>query len=950
MNNKDSPIKNLTSSQISSSPCKDKVLTDNLNIKFLTMQNTENNCKESQTSKKTGDTAQKFTPIDISSIKNLNQENKQLTTFIKILNKPLKEREKLDKDFLKTFLINNEINSVISDDLKYFNLEIDTYFNYILDYFVLKIYNYLDIIYYNNEEPDNFYYILNEGKVGLYKKETTEEILSYEEYLLYLYDQLNLCEKNKIQNYQKTNIENYIDNILLNEIVNENSKIYPIFTIDDIKDIKEIILKIKLYKLLNKKETEIDYSNYIELENPNLKNRKQIIKIYNDIKLDFSFFNYDKVISEVLSYEKYKNYIIENFIQRDKFYMKYLNRNNNYSVKKMKYVKISNITYNNYFGNFSANINDNNNQNNKKKILLRDIIARCESENLLVVQFFKKKYTEIITNSLKKANEKMSAYFHERYIFSDINFDYFQKKIYNNFKKETHFKNDVICYQNQNMNNFIMVKEGTSQLIMYNISLFELKNKIYSIKGLLLDNAKYFKNSNNKILEKIYELEIDVNTNLQMKVAKEIIHKKQNIVISQCNEGLFGEYEFFFNIPCLLSLKLTSEKADFYYYPYEKYKQLNINSTNLNEKLKECAFNKLLNILKRMFSVYNSYWRILNERYSDTKNEISETEINKSYSLISQIKNYLNSDKNEEKNSNHNLLNKGYTKSNSSKLMLTEIDYINDNRIRNNKLNEEKEEFICCSNVNKESNGNSIVNANFYMNKRLITLYSSRNQKRNEDYELEKINKLICTKNKINSNLRENLFNTNKDNNMKIQFNSNFFKKQFNPQNNSISERKRNFNNKNIAIDIPNIINFKKAINKKENSRYNKNTSGKINESKNLNKFILPPIKLKIDKNESIFQDHNISGEYKIKKFTGKSVDEVKKYNSINKSFSLKNTGILPDVCKIIMDMRNINNNFDIKKARINLIKYRKHRILNSWDKNFADDSWGEYYYMRSNK
>ena len=943
-----SPSKILKSRRYSSIPYKVESHINNLKEQSIVFPKRKSMSGENQILKLAVDDSPKFKTIDISTIKNINQENNQLNKFIKILNKPLKEREKCDEDFVKKFLVDNKIESIISEELKYFNLEIDDFFNYIFHYFGLKKYKYLDIIYYDNEKPDSFYYILNEGKVGLYKKETTEEILSYEDYLFYLNEQLNLCEKNKNHNYQKENIESYIDNALLNEIINENSKIYPLFSFDDIKDIKEIFFKIKLYKLLSDKDEEIDYLNYRILENPNLKNEKKIIKIYKDNKMDFSCFNYDKVISEELSYERYENFILENLTQRDNFYIQYLDKDIKFSVKKMKYLKISNITCNNYFGNFPLNINDNN-QINKNTILQREVIARCESENLLVVQFLKNNYIENISNSLKEATEKISSYFHERYVFKDINLDFFQKKIYNNFTKETHFKDDIICYQNQEMNNFIMIKEGVSQLIMYNISLFELKNKIFSIKNLLLENAKYYRTVNNKILKDIHDLEIDMDTNLQMKVVKEIIHKKRNFVFSQCNEGLFGEYEYFFNIPCLLTMKLTSEKADFYYYPYEKYKELNVNSTTLNEKLKECAFNKLLNILERMVYVYNSYWRILNEQNSHTENEFNETELKKSCTIVNQIKCYLESSNNVEKKSSRTLLNDGIKKSNSNNCMLTELNYNNDNNISGDNQSEKKEEFICCNTMSKGSKDNSIVNANTYKNKRLINLYSSRNKKMNEDFEVEKINKLLCTKNKTSSKLHKTLFNVNNDNNIKTQFKYNFLKKQFNFQSSSMTERKKKFINKNITIMNPNTSNYKNIFVKEQNIHLKKNSTEKLNESRIFDKFILPPIKMRYNNYENKFQENNIIGEYKNNKFNGKSIDSTKKYSITNDSFPMKNTSYISDVCRKIMDMRHINNNFDIKKARINLLKYRKHKIQNSWDRNNIDVSWGELCYMENN-
>ena len=147
----------------------------------------------------------------------------------------------------------------------------------------------------------------------------------------------------------------------------------------------------------------------------------------------------------------------------------------------------------------------------------------------------------------------------------------------------------------------------------------------------------------------------------------------------------------------------------------------------------------------------------------------------------------------------------------------------------------------------------------------------------------------------------------------------------------------------------PNTSNYKNIFVKEQNIHLKKNSTEKLNESRIFDKFILPPIKMRYNNYENKFQENNIIGEYKNNKFNGKSMDSTKKYSITNDSFPMKNTGYISDVCRKIMDMRHINNNFDIKKARINLLKYRRHKIQNSWDKINMDVSWGELCYMENN-
>ena len=78
-------------------------------------------------------------------------------------------------------------------------------------------------------------------------------------------------------------------------------------------------------------------------------------------------------------------------------------------------------------------------------------------------------------------------------------------------------------------------------------------------------------------------------------------------------------------------------------------KKLNIHSTSLQDKLRKFSFNKLINILKRMYNIYNSYWRILFSQYTDKINE----DMNKNSNNINQI----NSNKANTDNLNINNLN-----------------------------------------------------------------------------------------------------------------------------------------------------------------------------------------------------------------------------------------------------------------------------------------------------
>ena len=353
------------------------------------------------------------------------------------------------------------------------------------------------------------------------------------------------------------------------------------------------------------------------------KYKEEIVKMHKDYGLDLSILNYDKVVT----YEE---------ISSIRYFASFINK-----IKKISYQKNKNYKKFEYFGNFPY-------PPKNKEIITRRKIVRNETDCTLVLCFNKSIYCNNITNLLKDENDKNITLFHEGYIFKDVNREYFIKKIFKNFKLNVKYKGDIIFNQDKICNSLIMLKEGIIELQMQNISLFELGTKIIEIKELLLQKLRDYKMHNDLIVN-LSKLEMEQDTGLQLDIIKELISKKLNIIFSRCNKGFFGEYECFFGIPSLLTGIVVSENSEVYVYPFEKYKKLNIHSTSLQDKLRKFSFNKLINILKRMYNIYNSYWRILFSQYTDKINE----DMNKNSNNINQI----NSNKANTDNLNINNLN-----------------------------------------------------------------------------------------------------------------------------------------------------------------------------------------------------------------------------------------------------------------------------------------------------
>ena len=124
--------------------------------------------------------------VDLKIVKYLDRKSKKFMDELTILNKNNKYRDSLEKGTIVNFLIKHNLKHEVNNDLEYFDININKYINNILDHITLKEYGYQDIIYYDNDTPDNFYYILNESYVGEYNLNIKEEEMDFENYFLYL--------------------------------------------------------------------------------------------------------------------------------------------------------------------------------------------------------------------------------------------------------------------------------------------------------------------------------------------------------------------------------------------------------------------------------------------------------------------------------------------------------------------------------------------------------------------------------------------------------------------------------------------------------------------------------------------------------------------------------------------------------------------------------------------
>ena len=561
----------------------------------------------------------------------LDLQNSSLETYKVLLILTQKYHRRVDKEneLLFSFITRLKLQDAIKGDLLETDLQWKEMYSIIEPYIFGKLFNYYDTIFYNGDESDLLYGVIN-GKVGRYSLVESTEIISSEDYFLFLYN----CRKRyqnmlkdgpyknniKIQNTKsdkkskkkedKSTLkkiinagrdeeenklelkdDEYIDEHLLKQIVEKNSEAFSLHSYDDIDNLNEIIFKLKLSSLL--------------------RDGKSVRELFEKFKFPMTFLGFDKVADHEVPAQVFLQKLNKNLGVKGHFYMKQLELINQ-QVKIMKYVRKDILTPYTFFGNFEL----------IDCFPKRKYTTRVESENCLLLCLDKKVYSSILYEKQKNKREKEVNLFHADYLFKNININYFTTKIFSHFKIKNLFKGDILFKQDKTLDHFILVKEGEIELSLQNLSFLELNKLIKNTKDILVAGAKKYRMDIDELLN--FNMEIDSRTTVKYSIIKEVINQKQNFIFSLNKKGFFGEYELFFGIPSLLTGTVASDSCKVYYYDFEKYKNLNEETYILNEGLKQNSFFKLKTILKRMINIYNSYWKICHGMLNKKEKENEE--------------------------------------------------------------------------------------------------------------------------------------------------------------------------------------------------------------------------------------------------------------------------------------------------------------------------------------
>ena len=498
------------------------------------------------------------------------------------------ERTEKDRNKLLSFFLKINIKDKLRSDILESNITVEKLVDLMCQTIMVQIFQKNDNIYIIDEKAE-FIYILLKGNIGLYKIVTYDEYMTFEQYLNYLYfiktENDKKKESNEIDNGEKK--KEFIDDYLLMSILEENKANYRIRKLSDVSDFREILFLIKLYK---------DCQD---------NNGGDIMNIYNSYEFPFTKYNYDSVIDGKILLTKFGNHLSKFMKKRDYFYLDQFNISRNL-VKIMKYERIAFLGENDYFGNFEL-------LENKP---LRIDTARCESSKVLLLAINKKQYSAQLYKEQKAKRERELEKYHFSYIFKELNKNFFAQKIFTQFKIIDLLIGNELFKEDEYMENFYIIKEGTLEISINNKSIIDLKeiiNKLYDL------------------IKKEVQMEInikDIMTYSYNNIAKSLNQKRKFLVFTS-EKGLFGDYEKYFNMPSLLTATVCSKEVKLYLYSFEKYNHLYKEVDGLKESLKESSIKKVKQIIERLISIYNSYIAKIENEFTIKQYEQSEEMIEK---------------------------------------------------------------------------------------------------------------------------------------------------------------------------------------------------------------------------------------------------------------------------------------------------------------------------------
>ena len=361
------------------------------------------------------------------------------------------------------------------------------------------------------DKGDKFYIILN-GTVQILKYVKNTMKLTAEEYYLTLNQMYLKGEKD-----------------LLKKTIKKNNTIFSVDKEDDIRIIKEIILKVKFKKTLVSRKKIEDLKILFE---ENCKNPLDFGINFEQIEKNTVLENYK------LFFKKYQEYSCDDDILH---YRSIENEKEKKNVIIYEYYLFLTLKSGDFFGDFAF---DN---------LTNESTATVKSNSDCHLCYIDSEtYNYYILKEKQKLKSKEITFLINNFFFPSVKFSIFEKKFYPHIIIKKLKRNQVLFVQNDELDKIYFIKSGEIELTI-NSSIIDLNNMLKILmKNNFPENFKDLSDSENSLL--FLKL---VNNSF---IDQYYIKKKIKILLYGQKEVL-GLIEYKLNINRLITAKVISENS-----------------------------------------------------------------------------------------------------------------------------------------------------------------------------------------------------------------------------------------------------------------------------------------------------------------------------------------------------------------------------------------------------
>lgn len=616
-----------------------------------------------------------------STLSMLTNEDLSLESLIVSMKKKPMERNAKDLTIINKYLQDTELAQKFKDD-KIEEHSLDRILYFCSMYVQHKFLDWSQILFRFGDPGDKFFIILK-GRVTIYKPIKEQVKMTAVEY----YDYLKKLRDMK-------------ENALVKMSLNINNHIFPVDFkhIDELEDIsfkvryrKTLIFRpsvVAIQKIFEESkrdpgEYDVDFNELSEVEN----NRESF---NNHIQRQLSILSSDQNLSKKMDKYRY----VENDLEKKLVTVFHLENFLELHAGK-------------YFGDYALE---------GRQTRSATIVAGEESHfGVLDISV----YREYIQIEKHRLVMKEVSFFLDNFFFSSIKKKMFEKKYFQMFIVEDYYRGASLFKENEEAKFLYLLKDGEVELTI-NRNILELHKIVKTLLDLkLLDSDKVTQ----------YQIKNDPKN-----IMDELSKKKLIKLFLYGEKELFGLEEFFFNLNCLYSAKIVSDKARIYRIDFRNVQKI------LNEE-KDClhfaekmAKEKMIKFIKRLLSVKNISLEMLDENVKE-KNNLEKL---KAHSQVQMKENHIfNSFR-------VNMENKRYLSQRPSKLTLNKTNTLKNDAMKTN-LHNVKDNIMkaksedCTINMNENSRINNTVETH-HLGK--ISLPKIHHKEDTFNYEENQIKKL----------------------------------------------------------------------------------------------------------------------------------------------------------------------------------------------------------------